>query len=48
MTHGSLPAPDLEQLLDPDPERFLAGGPLHDPCAGGEECEGLCVCEEGE
>lgn len=45
MRHGDLPAPDVEQLLDPDPEVHLAGGPLHDPCSGGEECEALCACE---
>lgn len=46
--HGELPAPQLEQLLGADPELYLAGGPLHDPCAGGEECAALCMCEGGD
>lgn len=45
MIHGQLPAPNVEQLLEPDPELYLAGGPLApDPC----ECEALCTCEEDE
>ena len=43
MRHGVLPAPEPEQLLEPDPDVYLAGGPLHETCAGG--CDGLCECE---
>ncbi len=45
MRHGDLPAPELEQLLTDDPERHLAGGPLHETCAGGERCDALCTCD---
>jgi hypothetical protein len=45
VSHGDLPAPNVEQLLEPDPELYLAGGPAHDPCTGGAECDGLCVCD---
>jgi hypothetical protein len=44
-THGDLPAPNVEQLLEPDPEVYLAGGPLHDACKGGDECAAMCVCD---
>lgn len=45
--HGRLPAPNVEQLLESDPEIHLAGGPMHDPCGGedGGECDAMCVCD---
>lgn len=43
MRHGDLPAPTVEQLLEPDPDIYLAGGPLApDDC----ECEGTCTCDQ--
>ncbi len=41
--HGRLDGPPIDALLEPDPERHLASGPLQpDNC----DCEALCDCEE--
>lgn len=41
--HGESAPPPLEALLTPDPELYLASGPLApDNC----NCDALCECEE--